>query len=54
LALIAGDKFIAIPVMAEKLGISTTAVEKNLKKLKEKGAIARVGAARGGAWRING
>ncbi|MFA4911628.1 MAG: ATP-binding protein [Desulfobacteria bacterium] len=54
LALIAGDKFIAIPVMAEKLGISTTAVEKNLKKLKEKGAIARVGAARGGAWRVNG
>ena len=54
LALIAGDKFIAIPVMAEKLGISTTAVEKNLKKLKEKGAIERVGSARGGAWRVNG
>jgi len=54
LAFIAGDKFMAIPAMAEKLGISTTAVEKHLKKLKEKGAIERVGSARGGAWRVNG
>ena len=54
LALIAGDKSIAIPVMAERLGISTTAVEKHLKKLKEKGAIERVGSARGGSWRVNG
>ncbi len=54
LALIAGDKAISIPAMAEKLGISTTAVEKHLKKLKSKGAIARVGSARGGSWRING
>ena len=54
LALIAGDKSIAIPVMAERLGISTTAVEKHLKKLKEKGAIERVGFARGGSWRVNG
>jgi ATP-dependent DNA helicase RecG len=54
LALIAGDKAISIPAMAEKLGISTTAVENNLKKLKSKGAIARIGSARGGVWRING
>jgi len=54
LALIAGNKFISIPVIAKKLGISTTAVENNLKKLKTKGAIARVGSARGGAWRVNG
>jgi ATP-dependent DNA helicase RecG len=54
LTLIAGDKSIAIPVMAERLGISTTAVEKHLKKLKEKGAIERVGSARGGSWMVNG
>jgi ATP-dependent DNA helicase RecG len=54
LALILGDKFISIPVIAKKLGISTTAVENNLKKLKTKGAIERVGSARGGAWRVNG
>jgi len=40
LALIAGDKIMAIPVMAEKLDISKTAVENNLKKPKAKGAIA--------------
>ena len=54
LTLIAGNKFISIPAMAKNLNISTTAVEKHLKKLKSKGAIVRVGSARGGAWRING
>ena len=34
--------------LSEKLGISTTAVDKNLKFLKEKGYIKRVGSARGG------
>ena len=54
LTLIAGNKVISIPAMAKNLNISTTAVEKHLKKLKSKGAIVRVGSARGGAWRING
>ena len=53
LVLISGDTSIAIPAMAETLGISTTAVEKHLKKLKAKGAIARVGSARGGEWMVN-
>ncbi|HPM11422.1 MAG TPA: winged helix-turn-helix transcriptional regulator, partial [Paludibacter sp.] len=54
LTLIAGNKVISIPAMAKNLNISTTAVEKHLKKLKSKGAIERMGSARGGAWRING
>ena len=50
---IAADSRITINGLSEIVGIGTTAVENNLKKLKSKGAIARVGSARGGAWRIN-
>jgi len=52
--LIASNKFMSISVIAKKLGIGTTAVENNLKKLKEKGAIAHIGSARSGEWRVNG
>ncbi len=51
---IATDPRITINGLSEIVGIGTTAVENNLKKLKSKGAIARVGSARGGTWRING
>ena len=51
---IAVDSRITINGLSEIVGIGTTAVGNNLKKLKSKGAIARVGSARGGAWRING
>ena len=40
---IAADSRITINGLSEKVGIGTTAVENNLKKLKNKGAIARVG-----------
>ena len=53
LTLIAGDRTISISAMAEKLGISTTAIEKHLKRLKIKGTIERMGSARGGSWRIS-
>ena len=39
--------------LSEYLKISTTAVDKNLKKLKEKGIIERIGPDRGGYWKIN-
>jgi ATP-dependent DNA helicase RecG len=51
---IVADPRITINGLSEKIGIGTTAVENNLKKLKSKGAIARVGSARVGVWRING
>lgn len=47
------DPHITINGLSEKIGIGTTAVENNLKKLKSKGVIARVGSARGGTWRVN-
>ena len=54
LVLLANDKTISIPIMAEKLSISTTAIEKHLKKLKSKGVIEHIGPARGGTWKVNG
>ena len=36
--------------MAAFIGISTTALDKNIQKLKKKGLLQRVGAARGGLW----
>ncbi|PIN76891.1 transcriptional regulator [Candidatus Woesearchaeota archaeon CG10_big_fil_rev_8_21_14_0_10_36_11] len=44
------DKYISISQIAEKIGISTTAVENNIAKLKEKGLIQRVGSAKAGYW----
>ncbi len=38
--------------MAEKLGISTTAVDKNINTLKKKGLLKRVGGAKGGYWEV--
>jgi ATP-dependent DNA helicase RecG len=36
--------------LAEKTGISTTAVDKNISALKKKGLLKRVGPAKGGRW----
>lgn len=39
--------------IAEKLGLTTRAVKKSIKELTDKGIIERIGAARGGTWKIN-
>ena len=36
--------------MAEKIGISTTAIDKNIETLKKKCLLKRVGGAKGGYW----
>ena len=50
LALLSEDPHLSIPMIAETVGISTTAVENNIRKLKRKGLLAREGPARGGRW----
>jgi ATP-dependent DNA helicase RecG len=52
LELIFGDNTISIVSLAEKISISTTAIEKNIKKLQIKGILQRVGGAKGGKWVI--
>jgi predicted HTH transcriptional regulator len=50
--LIHGDPHISKKRMAEIIGISTTAVDKNMETLKKKGILKRVGPDKGGYWEI--
>ncbi len=43
---------IAITALAVELGISTTAIEKHIKTLKDKNIIQRIGGAKGGHWEV--
>jgi len=50
--LISNNKFVSIPELSTKIKISTTAIENNLAKLKQKRILRRVGSAKGGYWEI--
>lgn len=50
IALIAEDGKLSAAALAEKIGISAKAVEKQLAKLKAEGIIDRKGPAKGGEW----
>ena len=52
LSMIREDNQISIAQMAEKLGLSTTAVEKNLTYLKTNGYLIREGRTSSGYWEI--
>jgi predicted ArsR family transcriptional regulator len=52
LDLIKKDKCVTIAKMSEILGISTTAVEKNIAQLRDKGILKREGGDRGGSWKV--
>ncbi|MEA3290940.1 MAG: Fic family protein [Pseudomonadota bacterium] len=52
--LVLEDHKISKRKMAESLGISSTAVDKNISVLKAKGLLRRVGPDRGGEWEIIG
>ena len=52
LFLIILDKNISIITLAKKIKISTTAIEKNINTLKDKGFIKRVGSASSGHWEV--
>ena len=43
---------ITIDKLSEKIGISTTAIEKNISKLKENGILKRVGGRKEGHWEL--
>ena len=50
IVLIAEDGKLSAAALAEKIGISAKAVEKQLAKLKAEGIIDRKGPAKGGEW----
>jgi len=47
------NRHVPVRAMATmEIGISTTATDKNLAKLKRKGVLRRIGPARGGHWEV--
>jgi ATP-dependent DNA helicase RecG len=52
LRLIHSNRRISINDMAKEVGISTTAVHKNLTKLKQRDILRRVGPDKGGHWEV--
>ena len=43
---------ITIPELSQLIGISTTAIENNIKYLKENNLLKRVGTTKDGSWEI--
>lgn len=52
LELVRENPYISKRQMSESLGISETAVDKNIATLKKKGILKRVGPAKGGHWEV--
>ena len=52
IALIKENPYISRKELSDKLGINGSAVQKYIVKLKAAGIIERIGADRGGYWRI--
>jgi predicted HTH transcriptional regulator len=52
LELIAENPRISKREMAEKIGISTTAIDKNITALNTRGLLARIGSDKGGYWKL--
>jgi len=52
ISLIKKDKNVTTKEMSKAIGIAKKNIENNIKKLKEKGYVERVGAAKGGYWSI--
>ncbi len=43
---------ISAPIIAQHIGISVRKTEENIKKLREKGILRRIGSARSGHWEV--
>ena len=52
LRVIERNNYISAASIAETMGVTTRAIEKNIKELRERGILIRHGAARGGYWEV--
>lgn len=50
---IAANPRVTVVQLAHQIGLSTTAMENNLRYLKTQKLIARIGPAKGGVWQVN-
>ena len=46
------NSHITIPELAQAIGVSTRAIEKQISNLRESGRLKRVGPTRGGYWEV--
>ncbi len=46
------NKYITAKELSEHIKISTTAIDKNISKLKKKGVLRGIGPAKGGYWEV--
>lgn len=46
------NPYVTKPKLADKLGVSATAIDNNISFLRKNGYIERVGKAKGGYWKI--
>jgi ATP-dependent DNA helicase RecG len=51
--LMINNPIVTINEMSEEIGISTTAIDKNITTLKRKGIVERVGSDSSGTWKVN-
>ncbi len=47
------DSKITIDKLSKKVGVSETAIENNIRKLKQMGILKRIGSDKNGSWQIN-
>ena len=52
LKMVQSDPHVSKKTIAESIGISTTAIDKNIEKLKAQGFLKRVGSPKSGYWEI--
>ena len=52
IAILGKNSTATIQFLADEINISKRNVEKNLKQLKEKGLLARIGSDKSGRWKI--
>jgi len=52
LIMAAQNPYVSKSIMSNELGISTTAIDKNLTVLKKRGLLRRIGPAKGGHWEV--
>ena len=52
MTLIKGDPHMSARIIAEQLGLTSRAVEKQIAQLKASGRLQRIGPAKGGHWKV--
>jgi ATP-dependent DNA helicase RecG len=52
LAQISQNKYITIPELSERIGVTERTIERNLQRLQQDNQLKRVGGAKGGHWEV--